>query len=267
MEINMDLLNQEQFSLAWAYEYLHYCHKSRKEVAVLKLDFEKAFDKVDHSFILAVLRAKGFGEQWCTWIQQILQTANSVALLNGVPGATFKCKRRVRQGDPLSPLLFVLTADVIQSLVNDSMQQGMIQRPLGLNCTSSFPIIQYADGTLIIMQADVTQLQHLTDILHSYGIASRLKVNYSKSNLIPINIAQDRVNVFTSALQCQLGEMPFTYLGLPLCTSKPKKEVFMPLIQCVQRRLPACTMYLNYGSQLRILNSVLSSLPMFYLCS
>jgi hypothetical protein len=83
------------------------------------------------------------------------------------------------------------------------------------------------------MQADVLQLQHLTEVLHCFGAASGLKVNYSKSNLIPINIAQDRVNIFTSALQCQLGEVPFTYLGLPLCTSKPKKEMFMPLIQSV----------------------------------
>jgi hypothetical protein len=64
-------------------------------VEVLKLDFEKAFDKVDHSFILAVLRAKGIGEQWCTWIQQIHHSATSAILLNGIHGSTFKCKRGV----------------------------------------------------------------------------------------------------------------------------------------------------------------------------
>jgi hypothetical protein len=80
-----------QGCLAWAYEYLHFCHKSRKEVVVLRAKgFGEAFDKVDHSFILIVLSAKCFGEQWCLWIQQILDSANSDVLLNGIPGSTFK---------------------------------------------------------------------------------------------------------------------------------------------------------------------------------
>jgi hypothetical protein len=117
------------------------------------------------------------------------------------------------------------------------------------------------------MEADVAQLHHLTEVLQTFGNTTGLRVNYAKSNLIPINIPETRVHLFTSTLNCQLGAMPFTYLGLPLSTTKPKKECFLPLIQCIQRRLPACTMYLNYGSKLRMLNSVISSLPMFYLCS
>jgi hypothetical protein len=188
-------------------------------------------------------------------------------LLNGIPGATFKCKRGVRQGYLLSSLLLVLVADVLQSLVNISLQNEFLHRPLNLQCLTDFPIIQYADDTLIIMQADAQQLHNLTNVLHEFGAASGSKVNYSKSILILINIPHERVHQFTSALQCQEGEIPFTYLGLPLCTVKLKKESFMPLKQCVQRILPSCTMHLNYGSKFRMLNSVLYSLPMFYLSS
>jgi hypothetical protein len=49
----------------------------------LKLDFEKAFDKVDHSFIMEVLQANGFGPKWCIWIQQLLESATSLVLING----------------------------------------------------------------------------------------------------------------------------------------------------------------------------------------
>jgi hypothetical protein len=188
-------------------------------------------------------------------------------LLNGIPGSSFKCRRGVRQGDPLSPLLFVLAADVLQSLINHALAEKLLKRPLNLQCSPSFPILQYADGTLIIMEANVIQLQHLIEVLQTFGNATGLKVNYAKSNLIPINIQESRVHLFTTALQCQLGDMPFTYLGLPLSTTKPKKECFLPLIQCIQKRLPACNMYINYGSKLRMLKSVLSSLTMFYLCS
>jgi hypothetical protein len=104
-------------------------------------------------------------------------------------------------------------------------------------------------------------------LLQVFGVASGLRVNYSKSSLIPINVVEDMVTLFTAALHCQQGILPFTYLGLPLSTTKPRKEVFLPLVQTIKRRLPACALYLNYGNKLRIVNSVLSSMPMFYLCS
>jgi hypothetical protein len=100
----------------------------------LKLDFEKTFDTVDHSFILIVLHAKGFGPTRCNWIKFLLQSATSSVLLNGIPGFTFKCKRGVRQGDPLSPLLFFLAADILQSLVNEAMNNGLLPKPLALQC-------------------------------------------------------------------------------------------------------------------------------------
>jgi hypothetical protein len=71
--------------LAWAFEYIHLCHQSKKEIVILKLDFEKDFDKVEYSAILLMLKRLGFGEVWLKWINCILQSASTSVLLNGVP--------------------------------------------------------------------------------------------------------------------------------------------------------------------------------------
>jgi hypothetical protein len=80
---------------------------------ILKLDFEKAFDKIEHEVIIRIMRQKGFPRKWVEWVQGILKSGTSVVLLNGRPGKVFHCRRGVRQGDPLSPLLFVLTTDLL----------------------------------------------------------------------------------------------------------------------------------------------------------
>jgi hypothetical protein len=107
-----------QDCLAWAFEYIFQCQQSKREIIILKLDFTKAFDTIEFSAILEMMKQYGFSEQWLRWTSEILESATTSVLLNGVIGKTLSCKRGVRQGDPMPPLLFVLAAELLQCIIN-----------------------------------------------------------------------------------------------------------------------------------------------------
>jgi hypothetical protein len=127
-----------------------------------------------------------------------------------VPGKPIKCRKGVRQGDPLSPLLFVLSADLLQSIVNKAYNMNLLNHPLRKDFGQDYPIIQYADDTLIILPAEALQLFTLKGLLRSFIDSTGLQVNYNKSFLVPINVDNDKAMHLASTLGCQVGTLPFT---------------------------------------------------------
>lgn len=233
---------------------------------ILKLDFEKAFDTVEHSIIIQVMESMGFLHIWLNWVNSILGSGSSAVLLNGVPRKFFKCKRGVRQGDPLSPLLFVLAAELLQVLINKAASIGLITAPIP-QPTDDFPIVQYADDMLLIMQADARQLAFLKSLLNSFADSTGLKVNYRKSQMLPINVTQEKMVCLADTFGCSIGTMPFTYLGLPMGTTKPRMEDLTPLMDRVERRLSGCSIWLSHSGRLQMLNSAITPITTYALCT
>jgi hypothetical protein len=89
--------------------------------------------------------------------------------LNGVPGKSIQCTRGVIQGDPISTLLFVLAADLLQCVVNKAHSQGLLQLPIPSHDNVGFPIIQYADGTIILLKASKKELLCLKALLETFA--------------------------------------------------------------------------------------------------
>lgn len=256
-----------QDCLGWAFEYLHQCHQSRRGIVILKLDFEKAFDLVEHPIVLEMLKVKGFPPRWIKWVEDLLSSATSCVLLNGTAGKEFKCKRGVRQGDPLSPLLFAIAVDLLQCVINHEFRIGNLLPPFPQNTEVPFPVVQYADDTILIMQASESQLALLKEVLVKFTQSTGLKVNYHKSCLLPINIVHEQASALASSFGCSVGSYPFTYLGLPMGLTKPQVKDYAPLICRIERRMSAASQFLNHAGRLQLVNSVLSSLPTYYMCS
>ena len=255
-----------QDCVSWAYEYIHQCKQTQKECIILKLDFAKAFDTIEHSAILKILKHKGFDDRWLGWMDCILKSGSSSILLNGTPGIKFACKRGVRQGDPLSPTLFVAGSDLLQSMVNFLFNEGTLIAPLPIP-GSDFPIIQYVDDTLLVMQACPNQLVALKGLLHEFAAATGLHVNYNKSCILPINVSEDKMMQLASVFDCSIGSLPFTYLGLPLGTARPMVKDLAPVTDQIERRLNGCMRFLPIGGKLQIVNSVMLGLSTFLMCT
>jgi hypothetical protein len=100
--------------------------RSKVPGVLCKLDLEKAYDRVNWDFVLYLLQRCGFGERWRTWIEWCISSVRFSILLNGSPEGFFNNSREIRQGDPLSPLLFVLVMEALSKMVNATVEQGLL---------------------------------------------------------------------------------------------------------------------------------------------
>lgn len=191
----------ENFVLAT--ELVQCCYRRKIPSFALKLDFAKAFDSVNWESLINILEVRGFSQRWCTWIKRLLQSSLSAVVLNGIPGKWITCKKGLRQGDLISPCLFLIVADVLPALVK---RDGGVRHPIA----SDFPcpILQYADDTLILLPADRAQVQRLCGLLDSFSASTGLKINYSKSTLVPIHVPDQLCSEVQGILQCKYGTIP-----------------------------------------------------------
>jgi hypothetical protein len=112
-------------SVLIANESLDFCLKSGESGLLCKLDMEKAYDHVTWDFLLYMLRRCGFGQKWCSWIEFCIFSASFSVLVNGSPAGFFNSLRGIRQGDPLSPFLFVIVMKAFSRMVKASIDHSL----------------------------------------------------------------------------------------------------------------------------------------------
>jgi len=117
------------------------------------------------------------------------------------------------------------------------------------------------------MEGDARQLFFLKSILLSFHQSTGLKVNFSKSFIVPINISEQKTSILANTLGCDIGTLPFTYLELPLGISRPLINDYLPLISKCERRLVSTSSFLSQAGRLEITNAVLTALPTFHMCA
>jgi hypothetical protein len=202
------------------HEVLHETKRNQEEGIILKLDFEKAYDKICWDFLFESLRLRGFNEKWCGWMKEVVTGGTVAVKINNKVGPYFVSKKGVRQGDPLSPILFNMAADCLTRMVRKAQESNMIVGLADKLIPKGVAILQYADDTIICLKNDDEVARNMKLLLFLYEIMSGLKINFNKSEVIMILGDEERGQQIADLFTCQVGGFPIKYLGVPVSPSR-----------------------------------------------
>jgi hypothetical protein len=243
-------------------------HQVRYSWVICKLDIEKAYDHVNWGFLLYLLRRCGFGEKWISWISFCISSARFSVLVNGTPAGFFSSSRGLRQGDPLSPLLFVIVMEALSKMLSIAVDRGLLSGfSVGSRPSEAVLIshLLFADDTLVFCGAIPEHLRYLRVLFFCFEAVSGLKVNLAKSELVPVGNV-DNVEGLADIMGCGVSSLPMKYLGLPLGASFKAKSIWNEVVEKIERRLAGWKrMYLSKGGRITLMKSTLSSLPTYFL--
>ncbi|XP_022026490.1 uncharacterized protein LOC110927176 [Helianthus annuus] len=139
--------------------------KAKKKVFFLKIDFEKAYDNVNWNFVVDILSQMGFSSRWCAWIRGIISSARASVLVNGAPTFEFKCCKGMRQGDPVSPFLFVIVMEALSFLNSRACDLGIFKGVVLPNDGPSVSHLFFADDAIILGEWDKENIMNVVRIL------------------------------------------------------------------------------------------------------
>ena len=204
----------------------------------VKLDMSKAYDRVEWSFIEKVMEKTGFHEKWIQLIMQCITTVSYSMIINGsVHGCIFPT-RGLRQGDPLSPYLFLLCVDGFSSLIKDAARNQMLSGISICRGCSMVTHLFFANDSLLFCKATNQECHKLIEILGLYEVASGQKVNAEKfSVFFSHNTPQEKRCEVLNILGPMQDIRHSKYLGLPSIIGRSKTKVFAKMKEKVGRKL------------------------------
>nr|AAM18736.1 putative reverse transcriptase [Oryza sativa Japonica Group] len=224
-----------------AYEMTHYMRNKRSGqvgYAAFKLDMSKAYDRVEWSFLHDMMLKLGFHTDWVNLIMKCVSTVTYRIRVNGELSESFSPERGLRQGDPLSPYLFLLCAEGFSALLSKTEEEGRLH---GIRICQGAPSVShllFADDSLILCRANGGEAQQLQTILQIYEECSGQVINKDKSAVMfSPNTSSLEKGAVMAALNMQRETTNEKYLGLPVFVGRSRTKIFSYLKERIWQRI------------------------------
>jgi len=247
-------------------EALHSSIKNKEEGMIIKLDLANAFDRVRHDFLFLIMRKLGFSSSFINWVTGCISMPWIAPLVNGRSTEFFQASRGLRQGCPLSPLLYAIQASVLSFQLNHSQQLGCLPGICMTRNVKNINHAQFADDTLLLGGASIPTARHFKQELEIYKQNSGSKINFQKSKVYGWNCSIRELGEIARVLEMEAVFVwdSFTYLGVPIARGASKANHWISVIDKFKKRIQNWgSNWLNMAGKLVLLKSVLMSIPIY----
>ncbi|WVZ79230.1 hypothetical protein U9M48_026834 [Paspalum notatum var. saurae] len=217
------------------HEVIHHLKKQKKAGIILKLGFEKAYDKVDWTFLEEVLKLKNFDSRWIEWMIRVVEGGRVSVNLNGQRGEFFKSYKGLRQGDPLSPMLFNLIGDALAEILRTARDKKVLHGLVPDLVEGGLTHLQYTDDTILFLENTEIEIRNMKFLLFCYEEMSGIRINYAKSEVFTVGIGDREGDDIAKVFNCKKGTFPIKYLGIPIGDRRLSKEEMSEPVRKVEK--------------------------------
>lgn len=234
----------------------------KRNIMALKIDLSKAYDSLEWGFIKDTLQGFNFPQSLIDLIMNCICSPSISVLWNGEITDSFKPSRGIRQGDPLSPYIFVLCMERLSILIGEQVVSGC-WKPIKMGRDFDIFHIFYADDVLLFGQASQENGEVIQGVLNRFGEESGLRVNLSKSSLIfPPKMHHQRRRILAESLGMRGSTSFGKYLGCSILPNKLKRMDYFGLLEKVKLCIGGWqSKFLNMAGRCTLIKSVVSSFP------
>lgn len=230
----------------------------------LKVGIAKAFDTLNWDFLFICLSTLQIPPIFIHWLRACVCTPSYSIGYNGTVQGYFKGRRGLRQGDPLSPYLFVIAMNCLSEMLNRGANEGKFG--YHAKCSSSkLTHLCFADDLLIFTDGKLSSVQAIISILDEFAAHSGLKISLQKTSFVSCGVPQDQVDIIAQTCHLTAATLPVCYLGVPLLPQKLSMHHCAPLIQLIKAKVNSWSARtLSYAGRLLLLNTVINGITNFW---